>query len=210
MEFKIRNAVTALIVADTLIFLLQMVLGDGFTNSFLLKSSDIYSRPWILVTHMFLHGSPYHLLFNMWGLFMFGPLLEARIGTRRFISFYLATGIIAGFLSSFFYTNALGASGAIMGLVGVIVMLMPELPILLFYVVPAPLWVGGIFFALMDVFGVFFPTGIGSIAHLAGMGLGLLYGLMLKKEKKKFYSKFTSKKHLEKDDLDEYLKSGRI
>ena len=51
---------------------------------------------------MFLHGSPYHLLFNMWGLFMFGPLLEARIGTRRFISFYLATGIIAGFLSSFF------------------------------------------------------------------------------------------------------------
>ena len=67
---------------------------------------------------------------------MFGPLLEARIGTRRFISFLSCNRNKLPVFCRAFYTNALGASGAIMGLVGVIVIRMPDLPILLFYVVP--------------------------------------------------------------------------
>ena len=65
-------------------------------------------------------------------------------------------------------------------------------------------------FSLMDVFGVFFPTGIEASAHLAGMGLGLMYGLMLKKEKEFYREVYFKKSILRRMILDEYLKSGRI
>ena len=68
----------------------------------------------------------------------------------------------------------------------------------------------GLLYALIDAAGVLFPSGVGNIAHLAGMGAGLLYGIYLKSEKKRFNRKFSSKRHLGKEDIDEYLKSGRI
>ena len=104
MEFKIRSAVLPLIAVTALVFILQLVLGDWFTEAFLLSSKDVFTRPWILVTHIFLHGSPMHLFYNMWGLFMFGPLLEQKTGAKKFLIFYLSAGIIAGLLSSFFYS----------------------------------------------------------------------------------------------------------
>lgn len=210
MKFEIKNAVVPLVLLNIVFFGLQTALGRGFTTSFMLVSNDVFTRPWILLTSMFLHGGAYHLLFNMYVLYIFGPLLEQRIGAKRFLLIYLASGIIAAFLSSFFYHSSLGASGAIMGMLGVLIILMPELRLLLFFVVPMPLWVAAIAIALIDLFGVFFPSGIGNIAHLVGMGCGLLYGLRLKKQKKKFNKKFSSKKHLGSEDIDEYLKTGRI
>lgn len=210
MKFEIRNAVIPLILLNVIIFILQIILGNNFTNSFILVSSDIFVRPWILLTSMFLHAGVNHILFNMYALLIFGPILEQKIGTKRFLLIYLFSGVIAAFLSSFFYELALGASGAIMGVIGTLIILMPNLGLLLFFVVPMPLWIAGIVYAAIDLFGIFFPSGIGNIAHLVGMGCGLLYGLYLKKQTKKFYKKFTSKKHLEAEDIEEYLESGRI
>ena len=217
MKFEIRNAVVPLLVLNIVFFVLQMVLGRIFTNAFILISGDIITRPWILITHMFLHGSPYHLLFNMYVLFLFGPLLENRIGTKRFFLIYFLSGIIAAIASSLIYPFifnepfiALGASGAIMGMLGVIIILMPDLRVLFFFVVPMQLWMAAIILALIDVFGIFYPMGIANIAHLVGMGCGLLYGLNLKKEKRKFTKKFSSKTNLDSTDIDEYLRSGKI
>lgn len=210
MNKGFKSVTVILILATSAVFILQLVLGSGFTDSFLLDSSRVFSRPWILVTHIFLHGSFSHILYNMYGLLLFGSLLEERIGTRRFFLFYMLAGIFAGFLSSFFYARSLGASGALMAVIGVLIILMPRLRLLFFYIVPTPLWLAGIFYALIDLIGVFFPSGVGNIAHLAGMGAGLLYGIYLKREKKEFNKKFSSKRHLEKDDVEEYLKSGRI
>jgi len=210
MKIQIKSAVTPLILVNVIIFILQIVLNENFTNSFMLISSDIYARPWILITSMFLHGGINHIVFNMYALLIFGGILEQRIGAKRFIFIYFVSGIVAAFLSSFFYARALGASGAIMGVIGVLIILMPNLGLLLFFVVPMPLWIAGIVYALIDTFGIFFPSGVGNIAHLVGMGLGLLYGLYLKKQKKEFDKKFSSKKHLESDDVEEYLRTGRI
>src|SRR3989344_6142855 len=210
MKFEIRSAAFPLIIVTIAVFILQSVLGDWFTESFLLSSAGIFTRPWILITHIFLHGSPLHLFYNMWGLFMFGPLLESRIGAKRFLAFYISAGIIAGFFSSFFYQSSLGASGALMGVIGMLIILMPNLKLLFFYVVPTPLWLAGIIYAAMDIFGVFFPSGVGNIAHLAGLGIGLLYGLYLKSQSEKFTKKFAKKKSLNEVDVDEYLRSGRI
>lgn len=210
MKFKIKSAVMPLFVLNIVFFILQLALGRNFTNSFMLISSDIVSRPWIMLTYMFLHGNFYHLLLNMYVLLIFGAFLEQRIGTKRFLFIYFLSGIAAAFLSSFFYVRSLGASGAIAGILGVLIILMPELQILFFFVVPMPLWIFGIIYVLIETFGNFVPSSIGHIAHLVGLGFGLIYGLHLKKQKRKFYKKFSSKKHLEADDIEEYLRTGRI
>ena len=210
MEFKIRSAVLSLIIVTAAVFVLQLILGDWFTESFLLSSKDIFTRPWILITHIFLDGSPMHLFYNMWVLFIFGHVLEQKIGAKRFILFYLFAGIIAGFLSGFFYPASLGASGALMGVIGAMIILMPSLQLLFFYIVPMPLWIAGIIYAALDIFGVFFPSGVGNIAHLVGLAFGLGYGLYLKQQSAKFTRKFAKKKNLNEVDVDEYLRSGRI
>ena len=210
MKFEIKSAVIPLILLNISVFILEIAFGNDFINSFVLVSNDVFTRPWILLTSMFLHAGINHLFLNMYTLLIFGSFLEQRIGVKRFFFVYLAFGLAAGFLSSFFYSKALGASGAIMGVIGALIILMPNLRLLLFFIVPMPLWVVGIIYALLDIFGVFFPSGVGNIAHLTGMAMGLLYGIYLKKDKRQFDKKFHSKRHLEKEDVEEYLKSGRI
>ncbi|MBR9691986.1 rhomboid family intramembrane serine protease [Candidatus Woesearchaeota archaeon] len=208
MKFKIRTVVLPLIGLNILFFVLQTVLGRNFTEMFMLISSDAFTRPWILLTSMFLHGGLNHLFFNMYALLLFGPLLEHRIGANRFLLIYIASGLIAAILSSFFYPAALGASGAIMGMIGALIILMPDLKLLFLFVIPMPLWVAGIIWALLDLLGIF--PGVAHIAHLVGMGCGLLYGLYLKKQKRDFEVEFNSKTHMDSEDIEEYLKTGRI
>ena len=210
MKFEVKSAVMPLFAINILFFIMQLILGNNFTNSFMLISKDIFARPWIMVTYMFLHAGFYHLFLNMYVLLMFGALLEQRIGTKRFIFIYFLSGIAAAVLSSFFYERSLGASGAIAGILGMLIILMPELQILFFFVIPMPLWIFGIVYVLIETFGIFIPSGIGHIAHLVGTGAGLLYGLYLKKQKRIFDKKFSSKKHLESVDIEEYLRTGRI
>lgn len=210
MRYPFKTAVLPLVSFTVIVFIFQMILGDKFTSAFMLVSSDIFTRPWILLTSVFLHSGLSHLFFNMYGLLIFGPFLEQRIGAKRFLAIYLISGIIAAFLSSFFYPRALGASGAIMGMLGTLIILMPELRLLVFFVIPMPLWAAGIMWALMDSFGVFYPSGVGNIAHLVGMGCGLLYGLYLKREKVAYNKKFFQKRHLGSGDIEEYFKTGRI
>lgn len=210
MEFQFRTAIFPIFTINIVFFLFQLVLGNKFTEAFMLISNDIFSRPYIILTYMFLHGGFYHLLLNMYVLLMFGTLVEQRIGTRNFLAVYFASGIIAALLSSIFYSRALGASGAIAGILGVLIILMPELTILFFFIAPMPLWMFGIIYILIETFGIFVPSGVGHIAHLVGLACGLLYGLHLKNKSRKFHKKFSSKKHLEQDDINEYLRTGRI
>ena len=208
MRFK--TAVMPLIGINLLFFILQVVLGDGFTQVFVLIGKDVFTRPWILLTSMFLHGGFNHIFFNMYALFLFGPMLEHRIGAKRFLIVYLGSGLIAGFLSSFVYTAALGASGAIMGMIGALIIVMPHLRLLFFFFIPMPLWIAGIVWAFLDAIGVFYPSGVGNVAHLVGMGAGLLYGLHLKQKKQQYDVTFKSKTHMDVEDLEEYFKTGRI
>jgi uncharacterized protein len=216
MKFEIKQAVIPLLIINIGIFIVQLIAGDAFTNAFLLIPKDIFARPWILITHMFLHGGFWHLFFNMYVLFMFGPLLEQKIGPKRFLTVYFLSGIIAGLGYSLVYLifrpeqGALGASGAIMGMLGALIMVMPDLKLLLFFIIPMPLWVAGIIIALIDFFGLFFPSDIANLAHLFGMAVGLLYGLSLRRRKKQAVKKFNAKTYLEDDDIEEYLKTGRI
>ena len=188
----------------------------------MLVPEDILSRPWTLLTSMFLHGSPAHLLFNMYALFIFGGLIEQRIGTSRFLGVYLFAGLFAGVLYSVFSSvPALGASGAIMAVLGLAIMLLPDLQVLFFFVIPMSLRTAGIIFAAIDIFGLFNPgSGIAHLAHLGGLFVGLVYGFYLVSKKKKLVAKFVrppkkvfGKKdtiELSDEDIEEYIKNGRL
>lgn len=154
---------------------------------------DWIERPWSPITATFAHH-PYnyvHILFNSIGLFFFGPMLEQIVGRLRFISLFILTGALTSVAQASIDHlvsppggPALGASGAIMALIGVAIIINPKAKIFMLFVpVPIPLWIAGILFALIDVFGALSgSSGVGNIAHLSGLAVGLFYGLTVKRE----------------------------
>lgn len=175
-----------------------------------------YFKPHQVITHMFMHGGIPHLLFNMFALWMFGSLLERVWGPKRFLIFYLVCGIAAGLTQLGTYTVQLwnidhmvldaanyefyqdqlragvtvGASGAIMGLLGAFGYLFPNTPLIIFPV-PFPIkakWaIAGI--AAIDIFGGVYSTGsnIAHFAHLGGLVAGLLIVIVWNKTNKKTF-----------------------
>jgi len=184
-----KNYTFWLIGICAVIFILQ-----GFVpfieNNFTLISSRVLTEPWMLITSMFLHGDIVHLLNNMLALFIFGMILENVIGSKRFLLVFFASGLIAGLSATFFYNAALGASGAIFGILGTLVMLKPRM-IVYVYFMPLPMYLAGILWAIIDISRFFFPTGIASASHLAGLFIGLGFGYYYKR---KFGDKYIDNK----------------
>ncbi|MFA6088806.1 MAG: rhomboid family intramembrane serine protease [Candidatus Woesearchaeota archaeon] len=185
-------------------FILQWILGNSFTELFMLDRSQFYTHPWMLVTAMFMHSGFWHIFFNMFGLLMFGPLIEQKIGTAKFLFVYFVGGIFANLIGMYFYPRALGASGAIMAMLGTLIVLMPTLLILIYGIIPMPLWAAGILWFILDFVGAFNPaSSVGNVAHIAGMIFGLLFGLYIRQSYKRFYGKIKGKKHLSSEEVDD-------
>ena len=139
---------------------------------------------WQFVTYMFLHGSFFHILFNMFALWMFGRDIETLWGTRRFLTYYFVTGIGAGILSAiisvFFRTwmiPVIGASGAVFGILLAFGMLFPDRPVFVYFLFPIPARILVILFAAIELIAGFTQTnnGVANFAHLGGMLIGYLY-----------------------------------
>lgn len=139
---------------------------------------DFLGRPWTLVTSTLSHGSPSHLLLNGLFLFFLGPSLERIWGWRRLVLWFFVGGALSGVLQVLITQGgALGASGALMMVLGVLVVLMPNEKILVWGIVPVPFWVVGVVYAALDLLGAFSGrSGIGHFAHLSGLALGLALG----------------------------------
>jgi membrane associated rhomboid family serine protease len=139
--------------------------------------------PWQLVTHMFMHGNFFHLLFNMFGLWMFGRILENFWGPKRFLQFYMICGLAAGlaqlFMQDNIYVPAVGASGAIMGVFAAFAYLFPNTP-LMFFPIPVPVKAKWAIPGLMalDLFGGIARMEGDNIAHWAHLG-GAIAGLII-------------------------------
>lgn len=109
----------ALMALCTLIYILQIFFPSltalGAVNGTLVKSGQVYR----LITSMFMHGSIWHLLCNMYSLYVIGCATENYFGKKKFLLIYLVSGIIGSMFSCIFNTGwSLGASGAIFGLMG--------------------------------------------------------------------------------------------
>lgn len=165
------------------IFLIQLFV-SRFTDMFLLNSGA-FTQIWRFVTAVFLHGGLAHLLYNVFALALFGSMLERMIGSRKFFIVFIVTGILANIVSVNFYDSSLGASGAIFGVIGALIVIRPLMFIFAFGF-PMPLFVAGIIWVAIDLTGIFFPSNVANLAHLSGMFFGLILGFFYRKKALKF------------------------
>jgi len=180
---RLNKAVKSLLIANGIIFLFQMAAGMQFIELFGLVPQQFWKNfhIWQVVTYMFLHGGFWHILFNMYALWLFGSDLEATWGEREFLKYYFITGIGAGLLTVISSPNSLiptiGASGAIYGILVAYAMLFPNriLYINFFFPIKAKYLV--LIFGVLELFSSFNYTsdGVAHFAHLGGMIIGFLY-----------------------------------
>ena len=194
-------AVSIIIGLNVLVFLAwqttSMVPGlfEFMTANFLVSTSHIlHGHVWTLITAAFSHSELWHLAINMFVLWSFGTVLEHLWGTRVFVLVYLAAAVVASVshcaVSSFILGRddipALGASGAVSGLLLAYALHFPRHRILLFGIVPVPALAGVLAFVGLDLWGLIaqgrgggLPIGHG--AHLGGALAGaLIYFLYLR------------------------------
>ena len=210
-----------LIIINALVFFAQVAFG-GMTD--LNKVNDLFAlhhyksevfKPYQLVTHMFMHGGIFHIIFNMLGLWMFGSVIEKAWGPKRFLIFYLVCGVGAGLAQMGSYMHefwqidhanidsdlynqyqtvlrqncTVGASGAIMGVLAAFGYLFPNTQL---FIMPIPFPVKAkwaiLGFIALDVFGGVVKVQGDNIAHFAHVG-GALIGFLIV-----FYWNKTSKK----------------
>ena len=145
------------------------------------------SRPWTIVTNMFMHSGLWHCFANMLTLYFFGSYLSRLIGDSKFLIVYFGGGILGNILYILLgepLSIAVGASGAVFALGGALAMMRPKLKVIVFPIpVPLSLWV-----AIIGGFVVlsFLPY-IAWQAHLGGLIVGLIAGYIFKRKERYFF-----------------------
>jgi membrane associated rhomboid family serine protease len=200
----------AIIGANILAFLYETTLGPNALEELIRNFGMVPARlslenpaVWIadpfilltLVTSQFLHGGWLHLISNMWTLFIFGDNVEDRIGSFRFLLFYLFGGIAANLLQAFVFPNspipAVGASGAIAAVLGAYLVLFPRsrvITLILLFFFPWFVEISAIFYLgfwfVTQLYSGLFSFGLpegsqaGGIAWWAHVG-GFLFGFLI-------------------------------
>jgi uncharacterized protein len=179
---KMRYYSLKLVLICFIVFIFQSIFPE-ITNFFLLNQ-DSFIQPYRFLTSIFLHGNIGHLFYNMFALALFGFILETNIKSKKFLIIFLGSGILSGLISINFYSASLGASGAIFGIIGTLLILKPLMPIWAFGM-PMPMILASLLWVAGDLIGFFNPTtNVGHIAHLSGMFFGILFGITLRITKK--------------------------
>ncbi|MFQ5956309.1 MAG: rhomboid family intramembrane serine protease [Candidatus Brocadiales bacterium] len=154
---------------------------DPFTKLFWFYPPDTFGNLWLwqLFSYTFLHSiyDPWHLIINMFALWMFGADVERTMGTKRFLTLYFTAGVFSALLSTVLGSNSpiLGASGAIFAVEVAFAMFFPEATIILF-IFPIKARHLVMIFAGITALNCLLPSG-GNIAYYAHLG-GLLYGFL--------------------------------
>ena len=188
------TAVMTIMVANIAIWVANLLAaGDFRLNEFLALQGDLPQhllKVWELVTYGFVHAplDPWHLVGNMLMLWFFGREVEELMGRGEFFRFYFTAIVVAGlaWLASvqFFPDRGgtvanyhlMGASGAIMAVFAVFVWNFPKQTVLLWFVLPVPVWALGLLYLVMDVQGAANGGGqVAHVAHIAGAVFGLCY-----------------------------------
>lgn len=200
-----------IIVINILVYLATLIFGEKMYEwcSLFYPASPLF-KPVQLITHMFMHGSLLHIFSNMFALFMFGAVLEKVWGPKRFLLFYLVTGLGAAFLhtgvqawivhnftgsfapaisvvnefpqvAALYSSPTIGASGAIFGILVAFGMLFPNSELMLLFL---PIPIKAKYFVTMYVVWELY-RGIAmdpsdNVAHFAHLG-GALFGFLLVK-----------------------------
>ena len=180
------------IVLNLFIFVLELITGGGSVGRsplipvLGLTPAFVLRQPWTVITSMFVHGSLWHILFNTISLYFLGSFVIRAAGEKSFLAVFLLGGLAGNLLFVLLahpLSTGIGASGAIYALGGALAVLVPRVPVLIFPIpVPVPLWAAIIIFLFLS-----FVPGIAWEAHLGGLLLGLIAGLILRKKRRVYY-----------------------
>jgi membrane associated rhomboid family serine protease len=188
-----------LVIANAACFILFSILisfNSGFLDFIALKPSNIINNFyfWTFLTSMFMHGGFFHIFANMFSLLFLGNLVERILGKKRYLVFYLLAGLFAGiffvlaslFLPSDFNAYAVGASGALFGLIGLLMILTPNLPVYAMFI-PIPIkmkYAAPAMLIVLWLISILGDVPVGNTAHVGGFMAGLIYGFYLKNKYK--------------------------
>ncbi len=187
-------------VSATLILIIINVLFFAVAYPLALNNADLWNilgvssslmqgkYLWSIVTSMFMHGSFAHLFVNMISLLFLGSFLERLIGKKKFIFIYIVGGLCGSIFHAFFSyllgsnVPAVGASGAIFTIGGVLAVLTPRLPVFIMFIpIPVPL----VFAIFLMFFLLSLMPNVANFGHLGGLVAGLIYGFWLKARNRK-------------------------
>ncbi|OAB77358.1 rhomboid family intramembrane serine protease [Cochleicola gelatinilyticus] len=134
-----------------------------------------------MFTSGFLHVDYNHLLFNMLTLYFFAGVVIHYVGVTKFVIIYLASLLVGNLVSFFFHKDeyhysAVGASGAVMGILYAAILFIPDQNLYLFFAIPIPAWLFGLAYLLYSIYGM--KKRIGNIGHDAHIG-GAIAGYAL-------------------------------
>lgn len=176
--------VLRILIATVLMFFVQQTV-PGATSLLYLVPTQVLARPWTLVTYMFLHAGLGHIFWNMLGLYFFGPRVESRMGSQRFLTLYLLSGVVGALFSVLLAPRnpILGASGAVLGVLMAFARYWPRERLYIWGVLPVEARWLVIIYAAIDIMGFngFGRLGVANVAHLGGFAGALLYLLFLER-----------------------------
>lgn len=195
-QYRTPNPIAVLIIilVNVLVFIATS-LDRSILNQLALVPATFTDEPWVMLTSLFAHDGFFHILSNMITLYFFGMYLTMMIGETKFLVTYFLGGLVGNAFYMLYalyapwvdpynqYIGAIGASGAVFAIGGALAILRPNLKVLLFFIVPIPLWVaviGG--FLLLS-----FAPGVAWEAHLGGLVVGLIAGYFFKRRERNLY-----------------------
>jgi membrane associated rhomboid family serine protease len=208
--FFVMSVNTTLILINIALFILFTIMisyGILSIDDVAIKPANILQGAylWTFLTSMFMHANFFHIFANMISLLFIGSFVEKLIGPKRYLWFYLISGLLSGLffvLSSLVFTSdlntfAVGASGAIFGVAGLMAVLTPNLPLYVMFI-PIPIKAKYAIPGLLVILWLISAAGnipIGNTAHFGGLLAGLVYGFYLRskyKNKVRTISKYFS------------------
>ncbi len=179
----LTEGVKLLLIANGIGYLLQLLTQHQIDIAFGLVPRYVWSRLfiWQPVTYMFLHGDFFHILMNMFMLWMFGTEIERMWGQKAFLQYYMICGIGAGLFNMLVAFNSahfvvIGASGAVFGILVAYAMMFPDRKIYLYFAIPVPARMLILIYVVIELInGIAGSSGVAHFAHLGGALVGFLY-----------------------------------
>lgn len=179
---RIPTVIRSIIAINVIVFVLMVFAGQTIVNIFGFNPDPFtaLTQPWRIITYMFVHGGPFHLIFNMLWLWWMGRMVEETIGPRSFSVIYFGAGIGGALLQIAFASVlggssiVIGASGAVLGTLVAFAYLFPTAPIMLLFLPPieARFLVAGL--VALDVLFLGAGDNVARLVHLGGAGSGFL------------------------------------
>ena len=197
---QIPVVVKNILIINVILFVAQTIMRQSGIDLAqylaLAPINTVYFKPYQFITYMFMHADVMHILFNMFGVYMFGSILENIWGAKRFLNFYLLCGLGGAALQAGInyrtgdFAYLVGASGALFGLLVAFAMMFPNTYLNIYFMIPVKAKYLVTAYAAFEVIGAVLNRSNDNVSHLGHIGgliVGVIIMLIWKRNKTFFY-----------------------